>query len=192
MTEQEIEEYFKEGAVASPIASAPSAENLQWIPQVSPEARLERLALVHGLDNRPPKAVAVAGREPAATPVTYEQTPQEYADQSRMQQLQMGIPAMAQPAVDYPMGPTIELNRDINVPQIPQNGGPDIGGYTNQVRLPQQPVNVLRDTSGAPVLSGNGQPVGLPTQNPNYKAPAGGGKGADANTEAAIKQIGGK
>ena len=79
MAKKKVEDYFT-GAVSSPLASAPAAENLQWIPQVSPEAQLERTALVHGLDDRPPmvtqappdmyqQAVALdSSREPAATP----------------------------------------------------------------------------------------------------------------------------
>ena len=138
-------------------------------------------------------------REPAATAAVYQQTPQAYADQSRMQQLQAGIPPLVTPAIDYPMGPTIEITRALGVEE-PQNGGPDQGGFANKVRLPENPNawagapggTVVRDSFGNAVLSGTGQPIGLPTQNPNYKAPAGGGKGADATVESAVKQIGGK
>ena len=199
MTKTEIEDYFKKGAVASAYESAPSAPNLQWIPQVSPEAQLERNALAYGLDNRPPAPPQAVAKEPAATAAVYQQTPQAYADQSRMQQLQMGVPALVTPAVDYPMGPTIEVTEMLGV-EDPQNGGPDQGGYANKVRLPENPNawagapggTVVRDSFGNAVLSGTGQAIGLPTQNPNYKAPAGGGKGADATVDSAIKQIGGK
>jgi hypothetical protein len=79
MAKKKVEDYFT-GAVSSPLASAPAAENLQWIRQISPEEQLERTALVHGLDDRPPmvtqappdmyqQAVALdSSREPAATP----------------------------------------------------------------------------------------------------------------------------
>ena len=148
----------------------------------------------------------VVDREPLFEPeqLEYSSVPvrgvqEQYADQSRMQQLQMGVPALMAPAVEYPMGPTIEINQGYGVEE-PQNGGPDQGGYANKVRLPENPNawagapggTVVRDSFGNAVLSGNGQPIGLPTQNPNYKAPAGGGKGADANVDSAIKQIGGK
>ena len=110
-----------------------------------------------------------------------------------------GVPALMAPVVEYPWGPTIEVTEMLGVEE-PQNGGPDQGGYANKVRLPENPNawagapggTVVRDSFGNAVLSGTGQPIGLPTQNPNYKAPAGGGKGADANVDSAIKQIGGK
>ena len=148
----------------------------------------------------------IVGREQLSEPeqLEYSSVPvrgmqEQYADQSRMQQLQTGIPALATPEINYPMGPTIEINQGYGVEE-PQNGGPDQGGYANKVRLPENPNawagtpggTVVRDSFGNAVLSGNGQPIGLPTQNPNYKAPAGGGKGADANVDSAIKQIGGK
>ena len=148
----------------------------------------------------------IVGREQLSAPeqLEYSSVPvrgmqEQYADQSRMQQLQTGIPALATPEINYPMGPTIEINQGYGVEE-PQNGGPDQGGYANKVRLPENPNawagapggTVVRDSFGNAVLSGNGQPIGLPTQNPNYKAPAGGGKGADANVDSAIKQIGGK
>ena len=148
----------------------------------------------------------IVGREQLSAPeqLEYSSVPvrgvqEQYADQSRMQQLQMGVPALMAPAVEYPMGPTIEINQGYGVEE-PQNGGPDQGGYANKVRLPENPNawagapggTVVRDSFGNAVLSGNGQPIGLPTQNPNYKAPAGGGKGADATVDSAIKQIGGK
>ena len=148
----------------------------------------------------------IVGREQLSSPeqLEYSSVPvrgmqEQYADQSRMQQLQTGIPALATPEINYPMGPTIEINQGYGVEE-PQNGGPDQGGYANKVRLPENPNawagapggTVVRDSFGNAVLSGNGQPIGLPTQNPNYKAPAGGGKGADANVDSAIKQIGGK
>ena len=148
----------------------------------------------------------IVGREQLSAPeqLEYSSVPvrgmqEQYADQSRMQQLQTGIPALATPEINYPMGPTIEINQGYGVEDL-QNGGPDQGGYANKVRLPENPNawagapggTVVRDSFGNAVLSGNGQPIGLPTQNPNYKAPAGGGKGADANVDSAIKQIGGK
>jgi len=148
----------------------------------------------------------IVGREQLSAPeqLEYSSVPvrgmqEQYADQSRMQQLQTGIPALATPEINYPMGPTIEINQGYGVAE-PQNGGPDQGGYANKVRLPENPNawagapggTVVRDSFGNAVLSGTGQPIGLPTQNPNYKAPAGGGKGADANVDSAIKQIGGK
>ena len=148
----------------------------------------------------------IVGREQLSEPeqLEYSSVPvrgmqEQYADQSRMQQLQTGIPALATPEINYPMGPTIEINQGYGVEE-PQNGGPDQGGYANKVRLPENPNawagapggTVVRDSFGNAVLSGTGQPIGLPTQNPNYKAPAGGGKGADANVDSAIKQIGGK
>jgi len=55
--------------------------------------------------------------------------------------------------------------------------------------VPTQPQNnILMDQFGRPVTSGNGNAIGLPTQNPAYKAPAG-GKGANATPQSAVDQL---
>jgi len=55
--------------------------------------------------------------------------------------------------------------------------------------IPTQPQNnILMDQFGRPVTSGNGNAIGLPTQKPAYKAPAG-GKGANATPQSAIDQL---
>ena len=51
-----------------------------------------------------------------------------------------------------------------------------------------QQKGILMDSSGNPVVSGSGNPIGLPTQNPALKAPAG-GKGANATPQSAIAQL---
>jgi len=98
-----------------------------------------------------------------------------------------GLPprAIVKAPIDYPMGPTIDITYkpDSVVPAItrapdhhpdqfsvqppinmPQNGGPDKGGYPNKTRLPNNPAavpqrpgyNVVRSGDGSPVKSGNG------------------------------------
>ena len=74
---------------------------------------------------------------------------------------------------DYPMGPTILINEGAGqeedltpqlVPDMPQNGGPDRGGYPNKTKLPNNPnaapqrpgYNVVKSSDGSPVKSGNG------------------------------------
>ena len=74
---------------------------------------------------------------------------------------------------DYPMGPTILINKGAGqeedltpqlVPDMPQNGGPDRGGYPNKTRLPNNPnaapqrpgYKVVKSSDGSPVKSGNG------------------------------------
>ena len=74
---------------------------------------------------------------------------------------------------DYPMGPTILINEGAGqeedltpqlVPDMPQNGGPDRGGYPNKTRLPNNPnaapqrpgYKVVKSSDGSPVKSGNG------------------------------------
>ena len=52
----------------------------------------------------------------------------------------------------------------------------------------EQQKGVLRDQFGNPVTSGNGNIIGLPTQNPAFKAPAG-GKGSNATPQSAVEQL---
>ena len=55
--------------------------------------------------------------------------------------------------------------------------------------IPAQPQNnILMDQFGRPVTSGNGNAIGLPTQNPAYKEPAG-GKGSNATPQSAVDQL---
>jgi len=88
-----------------------------------------------------------------------------------------GVPTIAavtnqqEPPKEYPMGPTIDITYKPDdavtvVPPVdmPQNGGPDRGGYPNKTRLPnnanaapQRPgYNVVKSGDGSPVKSGNG------------------------------------
>jgi len=53
---------------------------------------------------------------------------------------------------------------------------------------PAIPMGTVISGNGQPVVSGNGSMVGSPTQNPAYKAPAG-GKGANATPQSAIDQL---
>ena len=53
---------------------------------------------------------------------------------------------------------------------------------------PAIPMGTIIDGNGQPVLSGNRSMIGSPTQNPAYKAPAG-GKGANATPQSAIDQL---
>ena len=52
----------------------------------------------------------------------------------------------------------------------------------------EQQKGVLKDQFGNPVTSGNGNIIGLPTQNPAFKAPAG-GKGSNATPQSAVEQL---
>jgi hypothetical protein len=167
MAKKKVEDYFT-GAVSSPLASAPAAENLQWIPQVSPEAQLERTALVHGLDDRPPmvtqappdmyqQAVALdSSKEPAAT--TIGSFDPAFVDLTRPTTGPMARPSYA------PADPT-----------IPTIAGQPASNPTSPAFIPV-PNNILKDTAGNPVMSG-GNTVGLPVQNAPRGA-TGGGKGA--------------
>jgi len=131
------------------------------------------------------KAVPVAGREPASSPVEY--TAPMNADQrviSQLQALNGGLtpaidptvrvpdqivnglypqafaqsPQVKPPMADYPMGPTIEINRGAG-------------------QEPDPVANVLRDSAGRPVMSGNGNPIGLPNQSTGNVAGGKGGAG---------------
>ena len=53
---------------------------------------------------------------------------------------------------------------------------------------PTIPMGTFLDGNGQPVVSGNGSMIGSPTQNPAYRAPAG-GKGANATPQSAIDQL---
>ena len=53
---------------------------------------------------------------------------------------------------------------------------------------PAIPMGTVLGGNGQPVLSSNGSMIGSPTQNPAYKAPAG-GKGANATPQSAIDQL---
>ena len=157
------------------------------------------------------QAVSLDGREPAAIPVQYERSAPMNANEDVLSRISAinaangfgggtpsingyrapdqvvnGIPMSGgiptQPTVDYPMGPTIEINRGASQDPDPQNGGPDRGGYPNRTRLPHNPnawdgSPIVRDTAGNPVASGTGPFIGLPTQNPALRSPNGGGKG---------------
>jgi len=156
MTKKKVEDYFT-GAQTAPYDTAPTGETLSWNPQVSPEAALERQALAFGLDNRPPvpdmysQAVALDGKEPAA--VAYEPPPQ--------------------PALNPSLYPAPGVQREEPLMIINRGAGqaPD-----TVFRPTQAPVaNVLRDSAGSPVLSGNGNPIGLPNQSTGNAAT--GGKG---------------
>jgi len=111
MTKKQVKDYFT-SAKTAPYDTAPEGESLSWIPQVSPEAALERKALVFGLDPRPPeppKVVAQAGREPAATPVEY--TAPMNADQRVLEQLSALNGGMT-PAIDPTVRVPIRLLMD--------------------------------------------------------------------------------
>ena len=56
------------------------------------------------------------------------------------------------------------------------------------IPVQQQQQGIVKDQFGNPVKSGNGNVIGLPTQNPAYRAPAG-GKGANATPQSAIDQL---
>ena len=163
MTKTEIEEHFA-GAKSSPYATAPQGEVLSWNPQVSPEAALERKALAFGLDSRPPtvqtppdmyqQAVALDGKEPAATP---------------FMPLTVGIPVSSPTSgVIAPFDPAFV---DLTVPTTGPTSRPVVQG------VPAPQGNILRDSSGAPVMSGSGGVIGLPNQGPGAQAGATGGKG---------------
>jgi GH24 family phage-related lysozyme (muramidase) len=53
---------------------------------------------------------------------------------------------------------------------------------------PAIPMGTVLDGNRQPVLSSNGSMIGLPTQNPAYKAPAG-GKGSNATAQSAMDQL---
>jgi hypothetical protein len=53
---------------------------------------------------------------------------------------------------------------------------------------PAIPMGTVLDGNGQPVLSSNGSMIGSPTQNPAYKAPAG-GKGSNATAQSAMDQL---
>ena len=53
---------------------------------------------------------------------------------------------------------------------------------------PTIPMGTIIDGNGQPVLSGNRSMIGSPTQNPAYKAPAG-GKGSNATAQSAMDQL---
>ena len=212
MTKKQVKDYFT-SAKTAPYDTAPEGESLSWIPQVSPEAALERKALVFGLDPRPPeppKVVAQAGREPAATPVEY--TAPMNADQRVLEQLSALNGGMT-PAIDptvrvpdqvvngtYPSVFTPPPAYDYQEATIPSFDPafvdltrPTTGPTTRPNYAPQPPAaNVLRDSAGNPVMSGNGNPIGLPNQTVGNTA-SGGKGGANYQSGDALKQItGGK
>ena len=95
------------------------------------------------------QAVTLDGKEPAATPVQY--MTQEVARQP--------VPTSFDPAF-------VDLTR------------PTTGPTTRPNYVPQQdPLNVLRDSSGAPVVSSNGNPFQLPNQTSGNVAGGKGGSG---------------
>jgi hypothetical protein len=53
---------------------------------------------------------------------------------------------------------------------------------------PAIPMGTVLGGNGQPVLSSNGSMIGSPTQNPAYKAPAG-GKGSNATAQSAMDQL---
>jgi hypothetical protein len=218
MTKKQVKDYFT-SAKTAPYDTAPEGESLSWIPQVSPEAALERKALVFGLDPRPPeppKVVAQAGREPAATPVEY--TAPMNADQRVLEQLSALNGGMT-PAID----PTVRVPdqvvnglypREVSQGHFPSGPPPTRGsqgtvipsfdpafvdltrpttGPTTRPQIHQQAAtNVLRDSAGNPVISGNGNPIGIPNQTVGNTA-SGGKGGANYQSGDALKQItGGK
>jgi hypothetical protein len=150
------------------------------------------------------QAVALDGREPAAIPMEY--TAPMNADQRVLDQLKAfngGVtpaidptvrvpdqivngtyPNAFAPTVDYPMGPTIEITRGASQDPDPTTG---LAGHIPQgepangfIPIPAPQGNILRDSSGAPVMSG-GSVVGLPNQGPGADP---GGKGG-----ALMKQV---
>jgi len=206
MTKKKVEDYFT-GATTAPYDTAPAGETLSWNPQVSPEAALERQALTFGLDNRPPvpdmynqavaldrptppdmysQAVALDGREPAAIPMEY--TAPMNADQRVLAQLQAlngGTTPAIDPTVRVPdqvvngLYPQAAVDRGTVIPSfdpafvdLTPNPSPP---YTTQPQAPT--ANVLRDSAGNPVMSGNGNPIGLPNQSRGNIAGGKGGAG---------------
>jgi len=173
---KKVEDYFT-GATTAPYDTAPAGETLSWNPQVSPEAALERQALVFGLDNRPPQVVPQAGKEPAATPVEYAPIPETNL---------------------YPAAGT---KRETPLMTITRGAGqepdPVFAGLTGPTTRPNYApqaaaANVLRDSAGNPVISGNGTPIGIPNQTVGNTA-SGGKGGANYQSGDALKQItGGK
>ena len=78
---------------------------------------------------------------------------------------------------------------------IPQHASEFSQAYTAPVGrdpagipVQQQQQGIVKDQFGNPVRSGNNNVIGLPTQNPAFKAPAG-GKGANATPQSAIDQL---
>jgi len=143
------------------------------------------------------QAVALDGREPAAIPMEY--TAPMNADQRVLAQLQ-ALNGGTTPAID----PTVRVPDQVvnglypreftqgNFPAGPPPTAPDQGtfikpfdpafvdltpnpspAYTTQSGL----ANVLRDTAGSPVTSGNGNPIGLPNQSRGNIAGGKGGAG---------------
>jgi len=102
------------------------------------------------------------------------------------------------------IGEPMSIETLMNEPrtQVPESSRMDAYNYVDLTPQPQaeyvapagkEPAaqamgGVLRDSAGNPVKSGNGNPIGLPTQNPAFKAPAG-GKGANATPQSAIQQL---
>ena len=84
-------------------------------------------------------------------------------------------------ASEYPMGPTIEINRGNGIEAAPAGREPAATAMGQQ-------QGILKDQFGNPVTSGNGNVIGLPTQNPAFKAPAG-GKGSNATVQSAVEQL---
>ena len=201
---KKVEDYFT-GAKTAPYDTAPAGEALSWNPQVSPEAALERLALTFGLDNRPPappQAVTQDGREPAATPVEY--TAPMNADQRVLAQLQ-ALNGGTTPAIDPTVRVPDQVVNGLypreftqgNFPAGPPPTAKDQGtfikpfdpafvdltrpttGPTTRPQIHRQApaANILRDSAGNPVLSGNGNPIGLPNQSTGNVAGGKGGAG---------------
>jgi hypothetical protein len=139
------------------------------------------------------QAVALDGREPAAIPMEY--TAPMNADQRVLDQLQ-ALNGGTTPAIDptvrapdqvvngtYPSVFTPPPAYDYQEATIPSFDPafvdltrPTTGPTTRPNYAPQPPAaNVLRDSAGTPVISGNGNPIGLPNQSTGNAAT--GGKG---------------
>jgi len=152
------------------------------------------------LDSRVPpdmysQAVALDGREPAAIPMEY--TAPMNADQRVLEKLS-ALNGGLTPAIDptvrvpdqivngtYPSVFTPPPAYDYQEATIPSFDPafvdltrPTTGPMTRPNYAPQAPAaNVLRDTAGSPVLSGNGNPIGLPNQSTGNVAGGKGGAG---------------
>jgi len=193
MTKTEIEDYFnsnKKPATTYPHSVVVDHDAVDTGP--AQYATMEA-APVPVFRQATPPPVLPAGREPAATPVEY--TAPMNADQRVLEKLSAlnggltpaidptvrvsdqivnGLypqafaqsPQVKPPMADYPMGPTIEINRGAGQE-------PDPAFRPPQVSL----ADVLRDTAGSPVLSGNGNPIGLPNQSTGNVAGGKGGAG---------------
>ena len=121
--------------------------------------------------------ITQAGKEPAATPVEYAPIPETNL---------------------YPAAGT---QRETPLMTITSGAGqepdPVFAGLTGPTTRPNYApqaatTNVLRDSAGNPVISGNGTPIGIPNQTVGNTA-SGGKGGANYQSGDALKQItGGK